>query len=52
MTSEETDRAVARWWRQHQPDDAWHADFPLSGLQAYATFALKLGEALAAIAAR
>jgi hypothetical protein len=43
MTEEQEKTAIARWWRQHKPDDEWSPDFPLAGLKAYAEFALKLG---------
>ena len=49
--SEEQERAaIARWWRQHRPNDEWSADFPLSGLKAYADFAMILGLAIADVA--
>jgi hypothetical protein len=35
-----------RWDRYHQPADAYHDDFPFSGLQRYAEFALRIAEAL------
>ena len=35
-----------RWDRYHQPADAYHDDFPFSGIQRYAEFALRLAEAL------
>jgi hypothetical protein len=35
-----------RWDRYHQPADAYYEDFPFSGLQRYAEFALRIAEAL------
>jgi hypothetical protein len=35
-----------RWDRYHQPADAYDDAFPFAGLQRYAEFALRLGEAL------
>ena len=46
MTQAEQDASIARWWRQHRPQDEWDPSFPLAGLQAYASFALRLGRAL------
>jgi hypothetical protein len=46
MTDAEQQAAITRWWRQHRPQDEWDSSFPLSGLQAYAAFALRLGRAI------
>ncbi|HEX6307357.1 MAG TPA: M28 family peptidase [Longimicrobiales bacterium] len=43
----ERDALRRRWDRYHQTGDHWHADFPFSGLERYATFALLVGLAAA-----
>ena len=39
------DALRARWDRYHQAGDHWHAEFPFSGLERYAAFALAVGVA-------
>jgi Zn-dependent M28 family amino/carboxypeptidase len=46
-TPAERDALRSRWDRYHRADDHWHPDFPFSGLQRYAGFALLLGLELA-----
>jgi hypothetical protein len=52
MNEEVIRAAIARWWRQHRPQDEWAPDFPLSGLKAYAEFAMMLGIATGEVARR
>lgn len=46
LSEEESNALRRRWDRYHDPDDEWHADFPFSGLQRYATYALAVLRAL------
>ena len=40
LTADSSAALRARWDRYHQPGDEWQPDFPLSGLQRYAEYAL------------
>ena len=52
LSEEEERAAIAKWWRQHRPQDAWAPDFPLAGLKAYAEFGMLLGLAISEAARR
>jgi hypothetical protein len=47
VTPQQRDSLRQRWDRYHHPDDEWAPDFPFSGLERYATFALLVGRAVA-----
>ena len=46
MTAAQRDALRARWDRYHRADDEWAEDFPFSGLQRYAEFAMEIGRAI------
>jgi hypothetical protein len=46
-STEQRDALRRRWDRYHRADDHWHAEFPFSGLQRYAEYALLVGRELA-----
>ena len=46
LSEDQEQAAMRRWWRQHRPDDEWASDFPWTGLQASAAFAIDLARAL------
>jgi len=52
VTPEQRDALRRRWDRYHQAGDHWHADFPFSGLERYASFALFVGLAASSEAQR
>lgn len=43
VTPEQRDALRQQWDRYHQAGDHWHAEFPFSGLQRYAAYALAVG---------
>ena len=43
VTPDQRDALRRQWDRYHQAGDHWHAGFPFSGLQRYATYALAVG---------
>lgn len=43
VTREEKEALHLRWDHYHLPSDEWSAEFPFSGLERYATFALEIG---------
>lgn len=47
VTPEERNALRQRWDRYHQAGDHWNPDFPFSGLERYADFALRVGLAAA-----
>jgi hypothetical protein len=48
VSTDQRDALRRRWDRYHQAGDHWHPDFPFSGLQRYASFALQVGLAAGA----
>jgi hypothetical protein len=46
LTADSSQALRRRWDRYHQPGDAYFDDFPFSGLQRYAEFALAIAEAV------
>jgi len=47
LSDAERDALRQRWDRYHRADDHWDADFPFSGLERYARFALEVGQTAA-----
>jgi hypothetical protein len=47
VSPEQRDALRQRWDRYHQAGDHWHPDFPFSGLERYAAYALAVGLAAA-----
>jgi hypothetical protein len=45
VDTEQRDALRRRWDRYHQAGDHWHAEFPFSGLERYAAYALAVGVA-------
>jgi hypothetical protein len=47
VSSAEEEALIARWWRQHRPDDEWAPGFPWGGLARHAEFVRWLTTTLA-----
>lgn len=46
MSKDDSERLFHQWNQYHVPGDEWHANFPFSGLQRYADYALRVARGL------